>query len=294
MTSKLAWLAGAIVLIAGCGGVETLSFPTPPPTPASSTTTVAHDLTEAPVNGVGGNPTTSVVLGPGGATLSGIVLGPGGPVGAATVHIERLVDDAVGTYNVTAQADGTWVLPAILGGRYRVRAWRSPDFDMTSPQIFFLGGTDNKSMTLSVAQFSAGNIAVAITPNPPVVSEPANLLIQLTADTVDANGVVHAAPVPAASIQLAGGAEIAVAAPNPVITTANGQAIWQVVCQTPGAVSLTATVNSGSSYPVNVPGCVAGVPPTTLPTTSTTTSSTSSSSTTSTTVATQTTTTVRH
>jgi hypothetical protein len=286
-----ALLAGAVVLIAGCGGVQSLSFPTPPPTPpANSTTTVAADLTGAPVDGVGGTGHTSVALGPGAATLSGIVLGPEGPVGGATVRLERFVGDASGTFNVTAQADGTWNLPAILGGRYRVRAWRSPDLAMTTPQIFFLAGTDNKSMTLSLARFNAGNVAAAITPNPPVVGENANLLIQLTSQTVDARGVVHAAPVPSASVQLAGSAEIVIANPNPAITSANGQAVWQIVCQAPGPESLTAIVNVTDTYALDVPPCLPAPPPATT----TTTAATTTSSTTSPTNTTRTTTTPGH
>src|SRR5262249_8051564 len=121
--------AAAILLAAGCGSVESLSFRTPPPTPASSTTTAPAHLTRAMTNDVPGATTSSVPVGPGFATLSGIALGPQGPVGGATVHVDRLVGDAVGSVNVAAQADGVWNLPGILGGRYRVRAWRSPDMD---------------------------------------------------------------------------------------------------------------------------------------------------------------------
>ena len=271
--------AAAIVLIAGCGGVESLSFRTPPTTAPSSTTTAPADLTGAPVNGVGGRPTTSVVIGPGQATMSGIVLGPDGPVGGATVQVERFVGDAAGSLTLSAQADGTWTLPGILGGRYRVRAWRPPDLDMTTPQIFFLGATDNRSLSLELGRFNAVNVASAITPNPPVVGAAANLLIQLTTQTVDANGVVHAKAVASAAVLLAGGAEITVNNPNPATTTADGKAIWQVVCQLPGPVSLTATVNGADSYPVDVPDCAAPPTPSTTSTTTPTSSASSSSTT---------------
>jgi hypothetical protein len=244
---------------------------------------VPPDLTGAPVNGVGGHPITSVVLGPGQATLSGIALGPDGPAGGVTVHIERLVGDLVGSFNVTAHADGTWTMPGILGGRYRVRAWRPPDLAMTTPQIFFLGGTDNRSLSLQLARFNSGNVAAALNPNLPVVNAASNLLIQLTTQTVDANGVVHSAPVPSASVQLAGGAQMTISNPNPATTTAKGEAIWQVVCQVAGPVSLTATVNGTDTYPVDIPDCVGPPPPPPSVATTTTTSTTSSSSTSTTT-----------
>jgi hypothetical protein len=280
-------LAAAIILLAaGCGGVETLSFRTPPPTPGSSTTTAPADLTGATVKGVDGRTAGSVPLGPGLANLSGIALGPAGPVGGATVHIDRLVGDAVGSVTVSALPDGTWTLPGILGGRYRVRAWRPPALDMTAPQIFFLGGTDNKSLTLQLQQFGTANVASALSPSPPVVGAAANLLIQVTAQTVDTGGVVHAAPVPAASVLLNGGVAVTVSNPNPATTTAGGLAVWQVTCQLPGPPSLTVTINNANSYPVDVPDCTASPPPPppTSTTTSSPTSSTSSSSTTTTTI----------
>jgi hypothetical protein len=269
--------------------VESLSFRTPPPTPASSTTTVPADLTGARTNGVAGalgTATGSIPLGPGFATLSGIALGPGGPVGGATVHIDRLVGDAVGSVNVAAQPDGTWNLPGILGGRYRVRAWRSPDMDMTAPEIFFLGGTDNKSLTLQLQQFGAADVASAVSPNPPVVGAPANVLIQVTAQTVDTTGVVHATPVASASVLLTGGAAVTVSIPNPAVTTGGGFAMWQVTCQQPGPPSLTVTINNNpSAYPVDMADCTTAPPPppsTTTPATTATSSSTSTSSSTTT------------
>jgi hypothetical protein len=229
------------------------------------------------VNGVAGTTAGAVPLGPGLATLSGIASGPEGPVGGATVEIDRLVGDAVGSVTVPAQPDGTWNLPGILGGRYRVRAWRSPDMDMTAPQIFFLGGTDNRSVTLVLQQFGAAGVASAVTPNPPVVGAAANLLMQVTAQTVDTTGVVHATPVGFASVLLNAGASVTVSNPNPAVTTATGLALWQLTCQLPGPPSLTVTVSNANTYPVDIPDCAAAPPPP-PPTTTPTTAATSSSS----------------
>ena len=281
MRLRLLLAGAAILLLAGCGSVESLSFRTPPPTPASSTTTAPADLTGARASGVagaGGTTTGSIPLGPGFATLSGIALGPGGPVGGATVHVERLVGDAVGSVNVAAQPDGTWNLPGILGGRYRVRAWRSPDMDLTAPQIFFLGGTDNKSLTLQLQQFGAADVASAVSPNPPVVGAPANVLIQVTAQTVDTTGVVHATPVASASVLLNGDPAVTISIPNPAVTTGSGLAMWQVTCQQPGPPSLTVTLNNNpSAYPVDIADCTAPPPPPPPPPPATTATSSSTS-----------------
>ena len=59
----------------------------------SATTLV--DLSGVKMAGVPGKTTTTIALGPGGATLNGTVAGPDGAVGGATIHVERLVGDAV-------------------------------------------------------------------------------------------------------------------------------------------------------------------------------------------------------
>jgi hypothetical protein len=264
MTRTRLAVLGAVVL-AGCSGrVTTLNFATPPPTSPAPATTKAPELTGVSLAGVAGRPVGKVNVGPGPATISGTVVGPAGPVGGAVVSAERLVGDAVGTADVTAKPDGTWSLPSVLG-RYRVRAWRPPDLALTTPEIFFLSGSDTKSLTLLLQQFNAATVTAAIAPNPPVAGEPATLAVQLTTQTVDAKGVVRAQPVPGASVQLGGGGTWSTADPNPAATGVDGTVSWQVVCTQAGPQPLTVLVNSTDNYPVNLPPC--GVPPTTTSTT---------------------------
>src|SRR5437899_8320268 len=90
---------------------------------APVTTTTLVDLSGVKIAGVPGKTTTTIGLGPGGATLNGSVAGPDGAVGGATIHVERLVGDAVASQDFPSNPDGTFTIPTLLGGRYRVRAY---------------------------------------------------------------------------------------------------------------------------------------------------------------------------
>ncbi|HEY3811538.1 MAG TPA: hypothetical protein VGL49_08890, partial [Acidimicrobiales bacterium] len=97
---KSTWVAvAAAALLAGCGGVQTLSYPTPPATTAPAVTsgaTLPTNLPSVVEAGVPGATTTvAPTIGPGGATLNGTVLGPAGPVAGATVEADRIVGDQV-------------------------------------------------------------------------------------------------------------------------------------------------------------------------------------------------------
>src|SRR5438067_11007718 len=93
--------------------------PLPPPSDDVTTTSVV-DFSTVQLAGVSGRTTTtSIPLGPGGASISGTVNGPNGPVPGATVHVERLVGDGVGATDVASNAAGQFLVPNVLGGRYR-------------------------------------------------------------------------------------------------------------------------------------------------------------------------------
>ena len=204
-SARWIWVAAIIGLLAvGCSHVDSLSYPPAPPTSAATTTTTLGDLAGVQMGAVAGKPQATVAIGPGGASLSGTVSGPNGAVGGADVHAERLVGDQVAAVDTVSRADGSWSIPSILGGRYRLRAWRVPDLALTTPQIFFLPETGDRTVALRLDAFDAGDATAAIDPSGPVVGQPAGLAVQVTGQSVDAQGVVRIAPV-AATVELAGG-----------------------------------------------------------------------------------------
>jgi hypothetical protein len=224
------------------------------------------------VDSVPGAATTTppLPIGPGGASLNGTVLGPAGPVAGALVEADRLVDDQVATKQTTTAADGSWTIGGILGGRYRVRAWQQPTLAVTTPQIFFLGGNESRSLSIQLTSFAGPNVAAAIAPDTPMVDQPANLVVQVTTPTVGPDGVVRALPDPGVTVTLLNGPLWQVANGNPLTTGSDGTVLFQVACQADGLIPLSVALGAGAPVALQLPAC-AGSPPTTSTTTTTTT-----------------------
>jgi hypothetical protein len=126
---------------------------------------------------------------------------------------------------------------------------------MAAPEIFFLGGGENRTLNLGLQSFSGPVVTSAIAPNPPVVSQPANLVVDVSNRTVDAQGVGRANPAPGVSAQLSGSGTWQVTGPNPATTDRGGQATWQLTCQTGGTQPLAVSVNGAAPLPIDVPAC---------------------------------------
>jgi hypothetical protein len=269
---RLAPAAVTASLLASCTGVADLHIPTPPvgsPNAAGATTTVTSDLTAVSLNPVGSTPPTAVVLTPGDASLSGIVTGPTGPIGGATVLVERLVGDSVGGKTVAAQADGTWKLGGIKGGRYRIRAWRPPDLAMLTPQVVLLGATDNPSVTLPLMAYNGQSVTAAVAPSPPQVGQAATLVVQATQQAVGGDGIVRAGPLTGSNVFVLAAGNVLLTGTNPGPTDAGGKLAVLLTCVTAGPVGLSASLDGLTTFPLTVPDCVpAAVPaPPSTPTT---------------------------
>lgn len=255
------------------------------------------DLSGIEVAAVGGRATTTTVgLGPGDAVLSGQVLGPDGPVAGATVHLERLVGDDVGVFDVTTAADGSWSAPpgppppapidpaapptpptqptttqrplgptGILGGRYRVRAWRSPDLALTAPTLLFLGGAEKKQLPLQLARYAGLSVTSSVAPSPPVLGQPVNIAVLATTRSVDGNGVVRAVGVPNAALVLAAGAGWTVVR-DPGQTDGGGRAVYQLRCRATGQQPLGVSVGGVQTFAIAIAACVPPPPVTTATT----------------------------
>jgi hypothetical protein len=203
-------------------------------------------------------------------------------VANATVEADRFVGSQVATTQTTTAADGSFSFTGILGGRWRIRAWQAPQLDLTTPDIFFLGGTQSQTLTLTLSSFTTAVISAAVSPSPPVDSQPANLVVRVESATVTAAGIVTYVPVAGAGVALSAGSGWQVTSPNPATTDSSGDAGFQLVCSVATPPSVTASVTGVGSQALNLPDCVTPPPPPppTTPTTPTTVApSTSSSST---------------
>jgi hypothetical protein len=298
--TPLAAVAAAVVLlvtsVVGCRGGGGEPIP-PAPTTVVSVTSPPDppNLADVALQGATGKTTTTkVALMPGQAVLTGQVVGPDGPVPDAVVHIERLVGDAVGSMDVLTGPDGSWRAPpppapppvpdpnapatpatiattttapaqppGLLGGRYRVRAWRAPDLSLTAPTLVFIGGAEQKQLPLQLSRYSGLAVTSSIAPNPPIVGEAANLAVLVTTRSVDPNGIVRSLGVPAASVVLAGGSGWQLVRSDPE-TDGNGKALFQLRCRQEGPNPLSIGVNGSQTFSLNVAACVQPPPSTTL------------------------------
>ena len=278
-----AGLAGCAAL-SGCAAGAVGTLPPPPTTVAAPPANSAPDLSAVflpPVNG--STTSTSVVIAPGPSTLQGTVTGPGGPVPAAIVDVQRVTDTgATGDFETSTRADGTWVAPDILGGRYRVRAWRAPDLAATQAIELFLAGGETRQVQIQLQQFGGNQVSSSLAPDPAVVDRPANLVVQVTATSVgQADGVVRAVPVAGTTVQLQGSSEWSLSgAANPQVTNSAGEVSWQLTCRQAGSQPLQVVLADGTSYGLDhISPCVNPVAPTTTTTTTAPGSSTTESST---------------
>ncbi|HZQ27917.1 MAG TPA: carboxypeptidase-like regulatory domain-containing protein [Acidimicrobiales bacterium] len=281
----LAAVALAAAVTAACSPRGIPDLPAPPSTVAPLPATTVPDFSDAALKPVPGRTTTTIPMTPGRASLNGTVVGPDGPVGGAIVHVERLVGDGEASLDVATAVDGTWVVNGVLGGRFRVRAWRPQDLALVKPEVFYLSDGEQRVVNLQLVRYAGLSVNAAVAPNPPEVGNPANLVVQVLQQSVDAQGVVRGTAVPFVRVELFGGGDWQVNSANPAITDANGLATWELTCQSAGKQALAVVVGDSQQLPVDLGPCAVPPPTTTTSTTgepassSTTTSSTTTSST---------------
>ncbi len=295
-------LALALLAVSACSGSKDRRFIPPPPASIAKITTAppGSDFTGVPLEPVQGRVTEPKVEVLGGdSVLGGVILGPDGPVAGATVRLERFVGDAVGRIDVISSGDGTWKAPqpprpptvptfqtvpgqvtappttpppvvtrppvgpqGILGGRYRVRAWRSPDLALTTPQILFVEAKQNKQLPLQLSRYTGTTVSALSSPDPPVLNSPLNITAVVTNVTVDGEGVVRSAPAAGVEVTLNVGAGFEFIG-APTATNGQGRAAFQTRCVTLGASQAELIVNQAETFTVPIRPCVAPAPTTT-------------------------------
>lgn len=263
-----------LALVAACSGG---SKRPPAPVPSLSTTTVTTlpDLSHESLPAIAGVTTAPpVAITPGHAGMTGTVVDDtGAPVGGAIVGLERVVGGRSGQSSVVAGADGTWVARGILGGVYRVRAWRPPDLAGTTAQTVYLAGTGNQTLALTVGHVTGMAVQSSVAPNPPIIGEAADIVVEVTGSTVGSDGYVRAEGQPGIQLQLLGQGAWSIDGDGSALTSASGFAEWRATCEELGAQGLSVLVNGAQAYPIGVGSC-SPVPTTTTTVAPSTTSTT--------------------
>lgn len=243
-------------LTSACTKGEVDPLPAAPSIPAT-TTTVAVDFSGIALKAVPGRTTTTIAMQPGEATISGTVVGPSGPVPGATVRAERIVDDASGSVDILTGPDGTFAFTTMIGGRYRVRAWKAaPDnLAMTVPEVFFLGSKESKVLAMTVRPHLGTSVSSDIAPNPPIITQPSNLVVQVVDQQVDNQGIVRGTPVVGARVELFGAGDWRLQSANPQTTDDSGRVSFTLVCQRAGQQPLSVVVGDAATFALELPAC---------------------------------------
>jgi len=221
--------------------------------PTSTTSTTVKSSTTSTVK-------PALSIGPGEASIFGTVQGPAGPVDGATVRIERLVGSATASVDVTTTGGGVWRMDSVLGGAYRVRAFKAPDFAQSNVEVFFLAATDRKGVDLRLGPTSGQQILAVVNPNPPRVNQPAIVTVQIGSPRVDDQGRPTIIPQVGTVLQLTVGAGQVLESSPQVATDATGAASWRIRCLIEGPLSASLTIGGGMTQ-VNLPACAAAAAP---------------------------------
>jgi hypothetical protein len=151
----------------------------------------------------------------------------------------------------------------LQGGRYRVRAWRTPDLALTTPQILFLDAKQNQTVGMALSRYQGVSASSIVSPDPPVLNATTNVTVVVSTASVSPEGIVSGVPLPNAAVSLAVGPGW-IFSSGPGITNAQGRATFQLRCAALGQSPLEVTVNGTQTFSLPVKACVA--PPSTTTT----------------------------
>lgn len=244
-------------------------LPPPPQVSVLPTSSSVPDYSGISLQSVPG--TTTVDRNPavqgGSASISGVVKVGGSPAGGAVVHLERFVDSRSQSLDVRADDQGRYTAANIQGGRYRVRAYRSPDAFSEKSEVFFLGGTDRRNLDLNLTS-TGGRTAVnwGISPNPPILGRSANVVVSVTQSAVGSDGVARPSGIPNIVLRLDSDGGRPITSSNVAITDSSGRASWTLRCDSQDNQGLNLTFADGRTQNIDVARCQP--PPTTTSSTS--------------------------
>jgi hypothetical protein len=260
-------------LLAGCSKKDGKALPAPK-APETTTTTDPVDLTQVsiqPISVTGKATTTTRPIGGGKAAIFGrVVDSDGNPVPQALVRATYYGDPAnPEMIEALSLDDGTYRFDQVLGGRWRVRAWKTPVLATLEDNAFFLAWTEQKTLDLKVKAATDYVVTSSMAPNPPFTGSPVQLAVLVMSQSVDDNGVVRRSPVGGAAVTLNITGKWSLGTDDTEATDYNGRAAWTLTCAEVGQQSITAIVG-GREYPLSIPPCHDPMETTTTTTTTTT------------------------
>jgi hypothetical protein len=194
--------------------------------------------------------------------VTGSVVGPSGAVPNATVRIERLVGDQVGSVDVTTNGDGSFAVPNLLGGRYRVRAWQAPALAQLGSEVTFVADGEARNFALELTAPSGRDVAVEWSSSGWLLGGTPSVSVVVTQPYVNDSGQVDLRGSAGLSASLTAGG--ALGGGGSGTTDGGGSASFALRCNAVGPTNATLTVGSYVRS-LEIPACSP------LPTTTTTT-----------------------
>jgi len=176
------------------------------------------------------------VLG-GDLVMTGSVLGPGGPVAGATVLLERFVGQSSGSLEVRTNADGRWTAVDVHGGRYRFRAWRTPDLAMAGSELRFVAADAEVDLSLGVDRYDGADVTGDVDDADPEVGADARVTVLATRQQVDDRGIITTSPASGRDATVTAFGPWRLNGSSTVVVDPAGRAAWTFTCEAAGSVS---------------------------------------------------------
>jgi hypothetical protein len=256
-TVVVAGVALLLPLLAGCSKDDGKALPKP--VPETTTTTEPIDLTHVSLEpiAVSGKPTsTTRPLGGGKAAILGkVVDADGNAVPGALIRATYYGDpNQPEVIEALSLDDGTYRFEQVLGGRWRIRAWKAPELATLADNVFFLGYSEQRQTDLKVKSATDIVVTSSMAPNPPFTGSPVEVAVLVLSQSVDEDGVVHRSPVGGAAVTLDIQGKWSLVGEATQATEYNGRTAWQLTCTEVGEQKINAIV-AAREWPLNVPPC---------------------------------------
>jgi hypothetical protein len=204
----------------------------------------------------GGGP---VAVNGGDLVLSGSVRGPGGPVAGATVLLERFVGQSSGSLEVRTGADGGWIAVDVHGGRYRFRAWRTPDLAMAASELRFIAADAEVDLSLAVDRYDGADVTGDVDDDAPDVGVTVTVTALVTRQQVDGRGIITTRPASGRHATVTVFGPWRLNGSRSAVVDGAGRVRWAITCDSAGPVSARvealgteATVSATCQLPVVV------------------------------------------
>lgn len=248
-----------VVLLAG-GDDEPRRVPLTP-------TSTRPDLSGVALPGVEGTTTSTLVENVGDVSFTGVVRAPDGAVVPdATVRAEWFRVDPPEVIEVITDEEGRFEITGVAPGRWRIRAWRTPDFATGAVEVIFVAEEEERELELAVEAVEALAVTWDIETDPPITDHNAELVVSFVERTVDVEGRTISNPATDLEVELLLDDDWQRVRGDEVETTNDeGRVSWILRCLADGKQTVRVRTESGTET-LDVAACI----PITATTTTTT------------------------